>query len=178
MVGCCSSAAASLCAGRLRAGVGAGACGRAGAISQPPYHLSCCSLLSPAQWLLLTKHALWTVHNSQAARAARFASHITPATPHACNHPPLPPIAPAAVNDQTGFYRVVRKTPYKQDHGKLTYFANSGSGSSASLGTIPISVLLNGYTYFIERGHQVAGVQPLGVHFTWVSLSKEGKLHR
>lgn len=44
---------------------------------------------------------------------------------------------------------------------------------------LPVHVQMNGYTYYIVRAHASYGVQPLGIHMTWVtSMSREGKLHR
>ncbi len=51
-------------------------------------------------------------------------------------------------------------------------------GGTAYMGILPVSMLMNGYTYFIASLHQRKQVKALGVHLTWVSQAKEGKLQR
>ncbi|GIL87771.1 hypothetical protein Vretimale_13060 [Volvox reticuliferus] len=46
------------------------------------------------------------------------------------------------------------------------------------LGALGVHMLLNGYSYFIPHLHERMNITPLGIHMTWVPLSKEGKFHR
>ncbi|GIL65415.1 hypothetical protein Vafri_19165 [Volvox africanus] len=50
--------------------------------------------------------------------------------------------------------------------------------SEIMLGALGVHMLLNGYSYFIPRLHERMNITPLGIHMTWVPLSKEGKFHR
>ncbi|KAJ9511250.1 hypothetical protein QJQ45_017155 [Haematococcus lacustris] len=46
------------------------------------------------------------------------------------------------------------------------------------LGLLSVSMLLNGYSYFIPKLNVYQNVSALGIHLTWVPLSREGKFHR
>lgn len=79
-------------------------------------------------------------------------------------------------NDQTGLYQWLRQNSAVIEHEKRRMVYQLGPKPSVAL--ISVSMLLNGYSYFIPRLHERKKVKPLGIHMTWLPLSKEGKFHR
>jgi hypothetical protein len=41
-----------------------------------------------------------------------------------------------------------------------------------ALGMLSVGMMMNGYSYFIPRLHEHKKVSPLGIHLTWVPLSR------
>ena len=79
-------------------------------------------------------------------------------------------------NDQTGLYQWLRGNKADIDHAQRRLVYQLGPKPSVAL--ISVGMLLNGYSYFIPRLHERKKVKPLGIHMTWLPLSKEGKFHR
>ncbi|KXZ42178.1 hypothetical protein GPECTOR_190g297 [Gonium pectorale] len=106
-------------------------------------------------------------------------------------------------NDQVGVYTFIRGRPARGESRVLVLQPKEGEAEAAKafaaapdkfdrrtakdplpvstemrLGGLAVHMLLNGYSYFIPKLHTSMGVAPLGIHMTWVPLSKEGKFHR
>ncbi|PNW83849.1 hypothetical protein CHLRE_04g217949v5 [Chlamydomonas reinhardtii] len=106
-------------------------------------------------------------------------------------------------NDQVGIYKFIRGRPARSDGRVLVLGVLAGEAEAAGryaadpeaftrktvsdplpvstemrLGGLGVHMLLNGYSYFIPKLQQQMNVSSLGVHMTWVPLSKEGKFHR
>ncbi|GFR46128.1 hypothetical protein Agub_g7646 [Astrephomene gubernaculifera] len=106
-------------------------------------------------------------------------------------------------NDQVGVYSFIRNRPAFPEQRVLVLRHNTGEMEAARqfaadpdkfvrvrkedplpvatemrLGALGVHMLLNGYSYFIPKLHESMNITPLGIHMTWVPLSKEGKFHR
>ncbi|GFH17219.1 EF-hand domain-containing protein [Haematococcus lacustris] len=80
-------------------------------------------------------------------------------------------------NDQTGLYQWIRGQPAEVDGQKRFVQLHAGE-TPFRLGLLSVSMLLNGYSYFIPKLNVYQNVSALGIHLTWVPLSREGKFHR
>ncbi|KAG2433971.1 hypothetical protein HYH02_012433 [Chlamydomonas schloesseri] len=106
-------------------------------------------------------------------------------------------------NDQVGIYKFIRGRPARMDRRVLVLGMLPGEAEAAKryeadpdnftrtsindplpvstemrLGGLGVHMLLNGYSYFIPKLQLRMNVSSLGIHMTWVPLSKEGKFHR
>ncbi|KAG2422501.1 hypothetical protein HXX76_015970 [Chlamydomonas incerta] len=106
-------------------------------------------------------------------------------------------------NDQVGIYKFIRGRPSHMDGRVLVLGVLAGEAEAAKryeadpeaftrkvvsdplpvstemrLGGLGVHMLLNGYSYFIPKLQLQMNVSSLGIHMTWVPLSKEGKFHR
>ncbi|KAJ9511474.1 hypothetical protein QJQ45_029860 [Haematococcus lacustris] len=80
-------------------------------------------------------------------------------------------------NDQTGLYQWIRGQSAEVDGQKRFVQLHAGE-TPFRLGLLSVSMLLNGYSYFIPKLNVYQNVSALGIHLTWVPLSREGKFHR
>jgi len=81
-------------------------------------------------------------------------------------------------NDQFGLYKWVRGRPANVEHTKRVLNIRVDEGKWVKMGLLSVAMLLNGYSYFIPRLNIVNKVPAVGIHLTWVPLSREGKFHR
>ncbi|GLC65037.1 hypothetical protein PLESTF_000239600 [Pleodorina starrii] len=106
-------------------------------------------------------------------------------------------------NDQVGIYKFIRERrahsetrilvlePMPGEDQAAKAFAANPDGferysktdplpvsTEMRLAALGVHMLLNGYSYFIPHLHERMNITPLGIHMTWVPLSKEGKFHR